>query len=64
MLTWDDKKNVSNQAKHGLSFEAVHDYDWSDPFIMDRSRHADSEFRYATVGMLYGKLHTIILGLQ
>jgi uncharacterized DUF497 family protein len=46
--------------KHGLAFDAVYDFDWRDPLIVDRTRHTDGESRFAAIGLLYGKLHTVI----
>lgn len=60
MFVWDKSKNDANRTKHGLAFEAVHDFDWDDPVIVDRSRHEDGEKRYAAIGLLSGKLHTVI----
>lgn len=60
MITWDETKNAANKAKHGVSFDAAHDFDWETDIIIDRSRHEDGEKRYAAVGNLYGKLHTVI----
>lgn len=64
MFTWDDAKNASNKAKHGLSFESVYDFDWTNDIIIDRSRHADGEKRYAAVALLQGKLHTVIFTMR
>ncbi|MDR3425401.1 MAG: BrnT family toxin [Alphaproteobacteria bacterium] len=61
MLVWDEKKCAQNKAKHGLSFDAVYDFDWDTSITLDRSRpDIDGETRWAAVGWLYGKLHTII----
>ena len=60
MFTWDKNKSESNRAKHGIAFEAVHDFDWDDPVIIDRSHHENEEKRYAAIGMLNDKLHTVI----
>lgn len=60
MFIWDENKSDANRAKHGLSFEAVSDFDWDDPVIVDRSRHEDGEARYAAIGMLNDKLHTVV----
>jgi uncharacterized DUF497 family protein len=64
MFIWDEKKNAANKEKHGLAFEVVQDFDWEAPVFMDRSRHEDGERRYAAVGNLYGKLHTVIFTLR
>jgi uncharacterized DUF497 family protein len=61
MLIWDDKKNTSNKTKHGISFDAVHSFDWNNSVILDRTYpERDGEIRWAAIGMLRGKLHTII----
>ncbi len=60
MFVWDRRKNDANRAKHGLAFDVVYDFDWDDPVIVDRSRHEDGEKRYAAIGMLNGKLHTVV----
>jgi uncharacterized DUF497 family protein len=60
MFTWDKNKSESNRAKHGLAFEAVHDFDWDDPVIIDCCHHENEEKRYAAIGMLKNKLHTVI----
>lgn len=43
-----------------MTFDAVHVFDWETPVIVDRSRHADEEQHFAAIGMLRGKLHTVI----
>ena len=61
MLVWDEQKNVRNKAKHGLSFDDAYDFDWDNSVTLDRSRpDKDGETRWAAIGWLYGKLHTII----
>lgn len=60
MFIWDEAKSAVNKEKHGLSFESAYDFDWDAPVIVDRSRHADGESRFAAIGNLYGKLYTII----
>lgn len=64
MFVWDEAKSRANKSKHGLSFDAVHDFDWDDPVIVDRSRHADGEKRYAAIGKLHNKLYTVIFTLR
>lgn len=60
MFQWDEVNNIRNQTKHGLSFDLIEEFDWDNPLIIDRSRHQDGETRYAAIGMLNGKLHTVI----
>jgi uncharacterized DUF497 family protein len=60
MFVGDENKNARNKSKHGMTFDAVHVFDWETAVIVDRSRHADEEQRFAAIGMLDGKLHTVI----
>ena len=57
---WDERKNEINQKKHHLAFESMEDFDWESAVIIDRSRHEDEEQRYAAIGFLYGRIHTVI----
>lgn len=60
MLVWDDAKEKANIAKHGLSFSLAYDFDFDTAAEFDRSREDDGESRYALVGYLHGRLHTMI----
>ncbi|MFZ5757935.1 MAG: BrnT family toxin [Pseudomonadota bacterium] len=53
---WDDKKNQSNQQKHGVSFElAMHVFE--DPLRKTvQDRVVDGEMRYQTLGVVGGAL--------
>lgn len=64
MFVWNDAKSAANAVKHGLAFEAAHRFDWDDPVIVDRSRGVDGEKRYAAIGTLDKKLHTVIFTLR
>lgn len=60
MFVWDEHKNLANKDKHGLTFEAIHHFDWESSVIVDRSRHADGEKRMVAIGKISNKLHTVI----
>lgn len=60
MFEWNEDKNSINKAKHGLDFSSVRDFAWHEAVLYDRSRPEDGEKRYAAIGMLDGRLHTII----
>ena len=60
IFEWDEKKNELNFIKHKLNFVCVEDFPWHEAIIFDRTHIEDSEKRYAAVGKLYGKLHTVI----
>jgi len=57
---WDDNKRHSNIAKHGIDFgDAVEVF--SDPKQYTyRSRHADGEVRYVSVGIARGRLIAVV----
>lgn len=53
-FTWDDRKNRTNQRKHGVSFEAAC-LVFDDPFhISLQDREVDGEPRWQTIGRAAG----------
>lgn len=51
-ITWDETKNRSNQAKHGVSFELAGQV-FDDPFHLSRQdRIENGELRWQTLGMV------------
>ena len=59
-LTWDERKNRSNAAKHGISFEtAAHVF--NDPQAQSRlERIVEGEERWQTIGSVGGMLILLI----
>ncbi len=57
---WDEIKNKANKTKHGLDFCEVYDFPWDQAVLLDRSRHADCEQRFAAIGSMNDRLHTVI----
>lgn len=60
MFIWDPAKEASNIAKHGLSFSAAYAFEAETAIMVDRTRMTDGEVRFALIGILYGRLHTLI----
>jgi hypothetical protein len=60
IFEWDENKSRLNDEKHGLTFLKAHDFAWDRAVLFNRTRQSDGEQRYAAVGDLHGKLHTII----
>jgi uncharacterized DUF497 family protein len=60
-ITWDERKNGSNQRKHGLSFEtAVLVFD--DPLhISVKDREVDGEERWQTIGTVGGVMMLLVV---
>ena len=54
LITWDENKNRSNQAKHKVSFE-VAGLIFNDPLHLSRlDRVVDGEERWQTIGSVGG----------
>ena len=53
---WDEKKNQSNQQKHGLNFADVAQVFAGRTLTFEDSRQTYSEPRYVTVGSLAGRV--------
>ncbi|NDE90003.1 MAG: BrnT family toxin [Alphaproteobacteria bacterium] len=60
MFVWDKIKEDANIKKHGIAFAAAYDFENDSVIMFNRTRMADEEERFAAVGFIYGKLHTMI----
>jgi uncharacterized DUF497 family protein len=49
---WDEAKNLSNQRKHGVSFEQASAVFLDSLYVSVQDRIEDGEFRWQTVGMV------------
>ena len=58
-ITYDPEKNEVNIARRGLSFERVHECDWSDPFVIDDKRFDYGEIRKNAFVPLNDRLHCV-----
>ncbi|WP_108462563.1 BrnT family toxin [Devosia naphthalenivorans] len=47
---WDEAKNASNLAKHGVSFELAHEFDWYGAIVVRDDRMDYGEERYLARG--------------
>ena len=56
---WDEKKNQSNQQKHGLNFADAPRIFAGRTLTFEDSRQAYGEPRYLTVGSLADRLHKV-----
>jgi uncharacterized protein len=61
---WDEEKATSNFAKHRISFEAA-TAAFADPdaLHLDATRRGDGENREKLVGMIEGRLFTVVFTL-
>ena len=59
-IVWDQNKNLSNRAKHKVSFE-VASLVFEDPLHLSRiDRIVDGEVRWPTIGMVGGVLLLLV----
>ena len=58
---WDDAKDQSNRAKHGLSFEEAKSI-FADPdvLILHASREEDGEDRLKAIGSIHERLFVVV----
>lgn len=57
---WDDRKNLDNIAKHGVSFQdAQQAFQDAQRVILEDSRHRDNEQRYFCLGKVGGEIMTV-----
>ena len=60
-LEWDDAKAAANLAKHGVAFEfAIEVFGDPSRLDVDASRTTDGETRRKAVGLIRGKLYTVV----
>ncbi len=57
---WDDAKNLANQAKHGVAFEAVAGFDWDSARVVEDNRRDYRENRRVAFGEIAGRLHVVV----
>lgn len=60
-VEWDEAKAKANLAKHGVAFELAIEV-FGDPSLIDVdvSRATDGETRRKAVGLIGGKLYTVV----
>ncbi len=59
-ITYDAVKNMANQAKHGISFERIHDFDWSRAVIVKDERKDYGEKRRRAIGYIGNRLYVFV----
>jgi uncharacterized DUF497 family protein len=59
-IEYDPKKNSSNIAKRGLSFDRVHEFDFATATTFEDDRVDYGETRWRSFGFLDGRLHALV----
>ena len=58
---WDSEKARTNLAKHGVSFEAVREFEWETHVRTADLRFDYGENRFKALGKISGRVHALIL---
>ncbi len=59
-IEFDPTKNETNICKRGLSFELVADFDFETAVIWIDTRKAYPEVRISALGLLAGRVHSLV----
>ena len=57
---WDPEKARSNLLKHGVSFEAVNEFEWERHVLTPDRRFDYGEIRHKALGKINGRVHALI----
>ena len=58
---WDDRKDLANQDKHGISFgEAISIFVDPEVVILDAAHEEDDEARSKAIGQIEGRLFVVV----
>ena len=59
-IEFDPAKNEANIRNRGLSFEMVNDFDFETALIWRDCRKTYPEVRFSALGLLDGRLHSVV----
>ena len=63
-FTWDPTKAASNLAKHGVAFEAVEGFEWSEALIIADVRVTYDEPRMKALAPIGDHLYALIFSVE
>ena len=61
---WDPRKDLFNQNKHGIGFDALQGFDWDSAVVLPDERHDYGERRWLATGFLDGHLHSVAFTIR
>ncbi|HEY7231382.1 MAG TPA: BrnT family toxin [Pseudolabrys sp.] len=61
---WDAAKAAANRRKHGVSFNAVLDFDWAKALVVADDRADYGESRWLALGMIGERLHSLVFTIR
>jgi uncharacterized protein len=59
-ISFDPAKNARNIDVHGISFECVREFDWSQALVLEDIRRDYGERRYRALGSIESRLHVLV----
>jgi uncharacterized protein len=57
---WDAGKAAANLAKHGVPFDAIHEFDWTTSIERVDDRKEYGELRIIAVGYIDARIHVVV----
>ncbi len=61
---WNAAKAAANRRKHGVSFNAILDFDWSTALVVTDDRLDYGEPRWLALGMIGERLHSLAFTIR
>jgi uncharacterized DUF497 family protein len=61
---WDAAKAAANRRKHGVSFNAALDFDWSTALVVADDRLDYGETRWLALGIIEERLHSLAFTIR
>ena len=61
---WNAAKAAANRRKHGVSFNAILDFDWSTALVVTDDRLDYGESRWLALGMIGERLHSLAFTIR
>lgn len=59
-ITFDPKKDLLNQQKHGVSLRAATDFEWDGSLIMRDDRKDYGEMRFIALGYIGNRIYCVV----
>ncbi|WP_338021221.1 BrnT family toxin [Azomonas macrocytogenes] len=57
---FDPAKSATNLEKHGVSFDAVEDFEWENAMVEEDNRNSYGEKRYIAYGPIRDRLYVLV----
>jgi len=60
MYEWDPNKARANKAKHGIAFDAAHEFDLAEALEVEDTSEDYGEERWIAIGPIKAHLHVLV----